>query len=118
MSDTEIILQLLRRVEWRLRAASLLHDFMLAVSSVLGLVIALKVWDLFSPLGTATVVIFTLACIGIVAGYFLWRLRQRVPLYEAAASIDRKARLNDEIQTAAWFIGNPRPSVWVDTQIQ
>jgi hypothetical protein len=118
MSDTEIILQLLRRVEWRLRSARLLHDLMLAVSIVLAIFIALKVWDLFSPVGSGTTLVFSAVCGGIMVGYLIWRFRQRIPVNEAAASVDLKAGLKDEIRTAAWFIGNPRASVWVDTQIQ
>jgi hypothetical protein len=117
MSDTEIILQLLRRVEWRLRASRLLHDFMFATTIALALVIALKVWSLFFPLRTGTDAIFGAACALFVVGYLVWRFRQTGPLDDAAASIDLRARLNDEIKTAFWFIRNPRASVWVDSQI-
>jgi hypothetical protein len=117
MSDTEIILQLLRRVEWRVRANRLLRDFMLAASTALALIIALRVWDLFSPLKSTTFALFGTACAVVLAGYFVWRLRERSSLDQAAASIDLKAGLNDEIKTAFWFIRNPRASVWVDTQL-
>src|SRR4051812_28370814 len=106
MSDNEIILQLLRRVEWRLRTARVLRDFMLAASVALAVISTLKVWDLFSPLGS----MFTLFCViaaFVLAGYSLWRLRERTSLDHAAASIDLKAGLNDEIKTAFWFIRNP-----------
>jgi len=118
MSDTEIILQLLRRVEWRLRTARLLHDFMLAVSIALALTVGLKVWALFSPLGSTAIGVFSAASGAIMVGYLVWRLRQRIPVNQTATSIDLKAGLKDEIRTAAWFIRNPRTSVWVDTQIQ
>jgi hypothetical protein len=52
-----------------------------------------------------------------LAGYSLWRLREKTSFDHAAASIDLKAGLNDEIKTAFWFIRNPIASVWVDTQI-
>jgi hypothetical protein len=39
-------------------------------------------------------------------------------LSQVAASIDRKAQLQDQLKTAYWFIRNPRSSEWVDTQIQ
>ena len=116
MSDTEIILQLVRRVEWRLRAARVLHDLMLAASIALALIITLKLWDLFFPLGS-TVAILGVAAAAFLAGYSLWRLREKTSFDHAAASIDRKAGLNDEIKTAFWFIRNPSASVWVDTQI-
>src|ERR1051325_603845 len=118
MSDTELILQLLRRVEWRLRTARLLQDFLLAISVPLATAITLRLWDLFSPLAGTTVTTLTSAGAAIVAGYLIWRFPQRVPLEQAAASIDTKAGLNDEIKTAAWFIRNRRGSVWVDAQIQ
>jgi hypothetical protein len=116
MSDNEIILQLLRRVEWRLRATRVLHHFMLAASVALAFIITLKIWDLFSPLGS-TFAIFGLATAVFLAGYSIWRLRERTSFDHAAASIDLKAGLNDEIKTAFWFIRNPRASVWVDNQI-
>src|SRR5438552_16687122 len=83
MSDTEIILQLLRRVEWRLRTARLLHDFMLAVSIVLAMAVPLRAWDLFSSAGSTTTAVFSAACVGILIGYFVWRLRETVPLEHA-----------------------------------
>jgi hypothetical protein len=118
MSDTETILKMLRHVEWRLRAGRLLHDFMRAMSIALALGIAVNVWGLFFPLGRTTMAVFGAICVVAVAGYMAWRLRDRLPLDHAAASIDLKAGLKDEIKTAVWFIRNPRSSVWVDSQIQ
>ena len=89
MSDTEIILQLVRRVEWRLRAARVLHDLMLAASIALALIITLKIWDLFFPLGS-TFAIFGVASAAFLAGYSLWRLREKTSFDHAAASIDRR----------------------------
>src|SRR5439155_9705424 len=69
-------------------------------------------------LGSTTIGVFSTASGAIMAGYLVWRLRQRIPVNQTATSIDLKAGLKDEIRTAAWFIRNPRSSVWVDTQIQ
>jgi len=41
------------------------------------------------------------------AAYFVWRLLQKETLGQAAASVDRRAGLHDEIKTALWFIYNP-----------
>jgi len=89
---------------------------MLAASISLAFIITLKVWDLFSSLGSRFA-IFGAAAAVFLAGYSLWRLRERMSLDHAAASVDLKAGLNDEIKTAFWFIRNPRASVWVDTLI-
>jgi len=118
MSDTESIIHLLRNVEWRLRANRLLHELTLSLSIVLTFFIALKVWALFSPLKATTITFVIAACAFLFASYIVWRFRKRGTLDQAAASIDRKAGLNDEIKTALWFIENPRSSDWVDTQIQ
>jgi hypothetical protein len=118
MSDTETILQMLRRVEWRLRAGRLWHDFIRSTSIALALAIALNVWGLFFPVTRTTTVFFGAICAVVIAAYLAWRFRDRVPLDHAAASIDLKAGLKDEIKTAVWFIRHPRSSVWVDSQIQ
>jgi cell division septum initiation protein DivIVA len=118
MTDAEIIIQLLRIVEWRLRANRLLHELTLSLSIVLIFLIALKVWDLLSPLKAATIPFVIAACAFLFTSYAVWRFRKKGTPDQAAVSIDRKAGLNDEIKTAFWFIENRRPSEWVDTQIQ
>lgn len=118
MSDTEIIIHLLRNVEWRLRANRLLHELMLALSIVLTFLIVLKIWDLFSPFKAATLTFVIAACAFLFTSYVVWRLREKGTLDQAAVSVDQKAGLNDEIKTAFWFIKNPRSSEWIDGQIQ
>ena len=97
MSDTESIIHLLRNVEWRLRANRLLHELTLSLSIVLTFFIALKVWALFSPLKAPTITFVIAACAFLFTSYIVWRFRKRGTLDQAAASIDRKAGLNDEI---------------------
>lgn len=118
MSDTETIIHLLRKVEWRLRANRLLHELMRGLCIVLMFLIGIKVWDLFSPLKPTTITFVIAACALFFTGYVVRRLREKGTLDHAAVSIDRKAGLNDEIKTAFWFISNPRRSEWVDGQIQ
>ena len=118
MSDREIIIQLLRTVERRTRANRLFHELTVGLSIVLAVLIVFKIWDLFSPLRGLT--------IGVGAGilsltfvaFAAWRIRVRGTLEQAAALIDGKAGLRDEIKTAFWFLNNPRSSVWVEQQIQ
>jgi hypothetical protein len=118
MSDSETIIQLLRNVEQRSRSNRLRHELALGLSTVLTPLVALEVWALFAPLTARAigplVAIYALS----IAGYVVWRLLKRGTLDEAAASIDLKAGLHDEIKTAFWFINNPRSSEWVDRQIQ
>lgn len=118
MSDREIIIQLLRNVEWRLRANRLLNELALGLSMVLVFLIALKVWDLFSPLKAVTIAGIIGASICTYAGFVLWCVRRKGTLDQAAASVDRKAGLRDEIKTAFWFINNPRSSEWIEKQLQ
>ena len=118
MSDTEIITHLLKSVERRLRAKHLLSELALCVSIVLLFLIPLKIWDLFSPFDTRMVTLIIIAGILFFAGGLASRLRKTGTLEDAAASIDRRAGMNDEIRTAFWFINNPRPSEWVKGQLQ
>lgn len=118
MSDTEIIVQLLKRVAWRSRADRLRHDLTLGLAIALICLVAIKVWDLFSPLAADTITYVVAACASVFTGYVAWRLREKVTLENAAVSLDEKAGLRDEIKTAFWFINNPRPSEWVERQLQ
>src|SRR5947208_911917 len=118
MSDAEIIVQLLKNIEWRLRANRFLRDITLGLWIVLTFLTLIKVWDLVSPFKIATVWFLFGLCALFLSGYAAWLLRKKGTLDQAAVSIDRRARLNDEIKTAFWFIRNPHPSKWVDRQIQ
>jgi hypothetical protein len=121
MSDREIIIQLLRTVEWRIRANRLLNELAIVLSATLAALVIFKIWDLFSPFQALTIE----GVLGVLAVSFVfftaWRTRsvwKRRPLTEAAAVIDHKANLHDALKSALWFINNPRPSHWVDEQIR
>jgi len=118
MSDREVILKLLRTVEWRIRANRLFHELALGFSVALAALIVFKIWDLFFPLRGLTVGIVAAVLVAAFAMFGVWRLRLRGTLEQAAALIDRKAGLRDEIRTAFWFLNNPQPSAWVELQIR
>jgi hypothetical protein len=118
MSDREIILQLLRTVEWRIRANRLFYELTLGLSVVLATLIAFKVWDLFSPFQALTVESVLVVLIIGFAAFAIWRFRERGTLEQAAVLIDHKAGLRDEIRTAFWFLNSPRSSVWIEKQIE
>jgi hypothetical protein len=50
MSDQEIIIAALRRVERRIRTNRLLHELTFGFSLFIAIPVLLKVWDLFKPL--------------------------------------------------------------------
>src|SRR5262245_2801776 len=119
MSDAEVIVQSLKEIEWRIRANRRLREITLGVSLALTFLTLVKIWDFVSPFKASTIRFFISACALVLFGYALWLLlRKKGTLDEAAISIDRTADLNDEIKTAFWFIRHPRPSKWVDRQIQ
>ena len=118
MSDREIIIRLLKIVEWRLRANRLLHELTFGLTLFLIFPVALKLWDLAFPLKGLTITVAFVLWILPLTGYIVWRFMRKETLDEAASSIDQQAGLHDEIKTAFWFIRNPRSSDWVDAQIQ
>src|SRR5213594_150392 len=117
MTDKEIIIKSLERVERRIRTNRLLNELALGATFFLAFPLALKAWDLFDPLRGATIAFIAGIWILLFAAYVVWRSLYRATLRQAAAVIDKAAGLNDEIKTAFWFIHNPRPSEWVDIQI-
>jgi hypothetical protein len=118
MSDTEVIIQLLRKVEWRSRANRVRHDLAFALALFLAVMIALRVWTLVSHVPVLAVAIIIGASVSLLVAYVVKGLGRKGTLDDVAVSVDQKAALRDEIRTAFWFINNPRSSEWVDRQIQ
>jgi hypothetical protein len=118
MSDREIIIQLLRSVEWRIRANRLCYELTLAFSIVLAALIFFKIWDLFFPLSGVTIGLVAAALLVLFVAFAGWRIGKKGTLEQAATLIDRKVGLRDELKTAFWFLNNPLPSAWVEEQIR
>ncbi|HLH31448.1 MAG TPA: hypothetical protein VKY31_09615 [Terriglobia bacterium] len=117
MSDKEIIVASLNRVERRIRTNRLLRELALSAVVFIALPLLLKVWDLFDPLRGSTVSVILGTWVLLFAAYLVWRVLQKGTLNDAAASVDLQADLHDELKTAFWFVNNPRPSEWVDAQV-
>src|SRR6516225_3454999 len=118
MSDKQIIIKSLERVERRIRTNRFLKALALGATLFLAFPLALKLWDLFDPLRASTIAIIAGIWVLLFAAYVVSRGLRKATLNQAAASIDKVAALQDEIKTAVWFIHNPRPSAWVDAQIR
>ena len=117
MSDKEIIIKALDRIERRIRANRILDELGLGTAFFLAFPLACKLWDIVDPFRASTIATIAGTWILLFAGYVVWCSLRKPPVTGAAASIDKAADLKDEIKTAVWFIHNPRPSDWVDTQI-
>jgi hypothetical protein len=117
MSDKEIIIRTLERIERRIRANRLFKELGLGATFFLAFPLACKVWDLLYPFRASTITLLAGTWILLFAAYVVWRSLRKTTGNQAAVSIDKAADLKDEIKTAVWFIHNPRPSDWVDAQI-
>src|SRR5579885_2717658 len=94
MSDKEIIVASLNRVERRIRTNRLLRELALGAVVFLALPLLLKLWDLFDPLRGTTVGVIIGTWVLLFAAYLVWRVLQKGTLNDAAASIDARANLN------------------------
>ena len=118
MSDRETILQTLKQIESRLRTNRLLRGLTsgFVVFALIGLMV--KVWDLISPFSSITIrgfwVLWFLA-LGVFAGR---AVRKKVTLSQAAAAVDRTARLKNEITSAYWFLGHGPSNPWTELQVR
>jgi hypothetical protein len=126
MSDREVILQALAEVQRRFRLNRVLHQLAILLEmAALGVLL----WRLLHVLGDRAAPATALAALVAVlvwigCGALLLRsfLGRRFDLGRAAARIDGRAALRDEVQTAAWFIsdgGRQRAAQapWVDAQL-
>src|SRR5215813_5844254 len=100
MSDKEIIITSLRRVERRIRANRLFTELNLGATLFLSIPLLLKIWDLVEPLRAVTIGIIGGIWILLFLVFAVWRVAQKSTLQEAAASADTRAGLRDELKTA------------------
>src|SRR5438094_8351796 len=108
MSDKELIIRSLEKVDRRIRTNRLLRDVTFGLSIFLLVPLFFKAWDLFRPFrGITVAVVLTLWFVGVI-GYLIWRILEHSPLSHAASALDTKASLHDEIKSAYWFVTNPR----------
>src|SRR3990167_793909 len=110
MSDQEIIISSLKRVERRIRTNRLFRELAMGATVFLAAPVLLKIWDLVSPIPGRTLTVLAGLWVVVFAAYIIWQIRERSALSNVAASVDKSAKLQDEIKTAFWFINNPRPS--------
>jgi hypothetical protein len=118
MSDSEIIIKSLEKAERRLRTNRLFRDLTVSLSVFLLFPLALKIWDLVSPLRGKTVAVLLFVWILSLVLYALRRTLQMSTLEQTAAQLDKMAGLGDELKTAYWFITHPRTSDWIDVQMR
>jgi len=118
MSDKEIIIASLRRIERRIRTNRLFAELNLGVAFFLAIPVLLKIWDLITPMRGVTISIIGGLWVLLFAAFVVWRFVPRGTLEQAAASADQQAGLHDELKSAFWFIHNPRSSDWVDAQLR
>jgi hypothetical protein len=118
MSDKEIIVASLKRVERRIRTNRLFNELSLGAVLFLAIPVLLKLWDLIEPLRGVTISLAVGIWVLLFVGFVIWRGIQKATLEQAASSADRQAGLQDELRTAFWFARNPRASQWVDAQMR
>ena len=118
MSDKDVILQFLQKAEKRTRSNKRFNEIATALAIAFIIPVSFKLLDLVFLFRARTVTAFFGLWFAATVAWIVWRIRGRNPLTQIAATIDRKASLNDQLKTAYWFIRNPRQSDWVDAQIQ
>src|SRR5438105_12695814 len=85
---------------------------------ILSIPIAIKLWDLVSPLTTTTVSAALGVCAITFLSYAVVRIFRKGTLFQAAVSIDEKANLYDAMTSASWFIHKGESSNWIDAQLE
>jgi hypothetical protein len=118
MSDRDLIIKFLEKAEKRARSNKRFNEIATALAIAFIIPVAFKLLDLVFLFRARTVTAFFGLWLITTVLWIGLRIRGRNTLSHVAASIDRKASLNDQLKTAYWFIRNPRQSEWVDAQIE
>jgi hypothetical protein len=121
MSDKELIIRSLEKLNRRIRVNRLLRNLTFGLCLFLVVPLLFKILDLLSPFrGITVAVVLGLWFVALIA-YCLWRVAERTPLADAASLFDSQALLHDEIKSAYWFVtstnNSPRSADWVALQV-
>jgi 8-oxo-dGTP pyrophosphatase MutT (NUDIX family) len=122
MSDREIILNALASVRRRLQLTYAVHDGIVVLCLI---AVALLLWRGLRMAGdyapAATAVAILIALLLWIGGLFVLLrglILRRTTLSRAATEADARAALDDELQTAYWFIEHPAASPWIAAQLE
>jgi hypothetical protein len=122
MTDKELIISSLQRVERRVRTNRLLRELALAMTVFMMVPVLFKIWDLFRPFRGLTVAIVLIMWLIGVAVFIGWKLSKKQTLADAASEIDKKASLRDELKSAYWFVSSnqttQKSADWVELQVR
>src|SRR2546430_14262150 len=113
MSDKDIIIKSLERVERRIRTNRLLNEVALGATVFLAFPLALKVWDLFAPLRGETIAIVAGIWVLLFAAFGSCRSLRKATLSQAAPGIIKPAGWNKRTRQRFWLFTNPRLSDWM-----
>ncbi len=116
-SDRATVVRALAAVQRRLRLDRLARELLIGFSISMALPLAVALSHLFTPLAPEVLWIVAgvwLLGFGIFAGR---RLSQKGSIARAAASVDARAGLEDELKSAAWFVSQPTSSPWVEAHL-
>src|SRR5215471_5512430 len=114
MSEKEVIIRLLEKVERRIRGNRIFGETAAGLSLALLAPVGFKLADLIHPFRGLTVAVFFALWAAATVVWVAWKIRGRETLENVAANLDQRAGAHDEIKTAYWFIRNPKASEWVD----
>jgi hypothetical protein len=119
MSDSELIIRLLKAAEKRMRSNRMLHEIASGLVIALLVPVLFKILDFFISFRLVTVSIFFISWVLITALWIVWRTRGKgESLQNTAANLDQRSSGHDQLKTAYWFIRNPKDSAWVELQIK
>ena len=118
MSDRDTIVDVLGKARFRIvrnrlidRAASVLARFVLAA-------VAFELVGVFVLLDPVAGRVFWTGWLAALAVVIVRAVRRRGDLQATASDLDRKARLDDEVLSAWWFVQQDRTTPWIDLQVQ
>ncbi len=118
MSDREIIIESLAKAGSRIRTNRLIGRFARALSIFIAIAVFVTAVNIFIPLGRTVLGAFWVLWLLALAADVVRNLGPRTGLSEAAADVDREARLKDEVVSAYWFLNQNANNPWIDLQIR
>lgn len=118
MSDRETIVRILRKAQSRIRRNRLVERLASGFVYFIGAGVAVKVVGLVVLLGTGFLRAFWAGWFVALAVFVVRSLRGSQDLGKTAGDLDRKARLDDEVLSAYWFLKQESATPWINLHIE
>lgn len=117
-SEQSVISGILRRIDRQVRVNRVLDHLSIVVALVLATLVSLKIIGMLVPISAPAPLLIVGISTAAFLGFLVWSQYGAQRLGQAAAVVDTRGNLHDEIKSAYWFMRQEHRTMWTDAQLE